>query len=166
MITIDCVNFAFHHARGPIYGYLTAKGLRALMLPGPARKRVHWLPSAAGVVLGKKLQDELQRYFAGISVNFADIPLDLPQTTPFRRRVWMATRRIPWGETASYGDIAKRVSRVSASARAVGGALGTNPIPILIPCHRILPAAGGLGGFSAGIDWKRELLRIEGHAFP
>lgn len=163
---MDCVNFVSHHAKGPIYGHLTAKGLRALMLPGPARKRVPWLPSAADVVLAKTLQDELERYFAGIPVSFADIPLDLPQTTPFRRRVWMATRRIPWGETASYGDIAKRVSGASVSARAVGSALGANPIPILIPCHRILPAAGGLGGFSAGIDWKRELLRIEGHAFP
>lgn len=88
-------------------------------------------------------------------------PLDLSGGTKFRLRVWAELRRIPRGETRSYGEIADELGKRKA-ARAVGGACGANPIPVLIPCHRVLAASGGLGGFSGGLEWKRRLLAIEG----
>lgn len=88
-------------------------------------------------------------------------PLDLSQGTKFRLRVWPELLRIPHGETRSYGEIAEDLGKRRA-ARAVGGACGANPIPVLIPCHRVLAANGGLGGFSGGLEWKRRLLALEG----
>jgi len=87
--------------------------------------------------------------------------LDLAGATPFRRRVWAELRRIPRGATRSYGEVADELGKRRA-ARAVGGACGANPVPVLIPCHRVLAANGRLGGFSGGLDWKRRLLAIEG----
>lgn len=88
-------------------------------------------------------------------------PLDLSRGTKFRLRVWDELRRIPRGDTCSYGEIAEELGKRRA-ARAVGGACGANPIPVLIPCHRVLAANGSLGGFSGGLEWKRRLLAIEG----
>jgi O-6-methylguanine DNA methyltransferase len=88
-------------------------------------------------------------------------PLDLSRGTKFRLRVWPELLRIPRGETRSYGEIADELGKRRA-ARAVGGACGANPIPVLIPCHRVLAAKGGLGGFSGGLEWKRRLLALEG----
>ena len=158
---MDCANFVFHHPRGPIFGYISDIGLSSLLLPQKRRRHVHLLHGAPNVILGKTLLRAIKRYFAGIAVDFSDIPLDLHNATPFRHDVWLAARAIPWGETASYAGLAKRMSRSPGTARAVGQALGANPIPIIIPCHRILAADGSLGGFSAGLDWKRELLGIE-----
>ena len=81
--------------------------------------------------------------------------------TPFQRSVWNAARAIGWGDTATYGTLARRIGKPKA-ARAVGQALGANPVSIVVPCHRILSGSGGLGGFGAGLPWKRELLRTEG----
>lgn len=88
-------------------------------------------------------------------------PMDLSQETKFRLRVWPELLRIPRGETRSYGELAGELGKRRA-ARAVGGACGANPIPVLIPCHRVLAANGGLGGFSGGLEWKRRLLALEG----
>jgi O-6-methylguanine DNA methyltransferase len=88
-------------------------------------------------------------------------PLDLTIGTPFQQSVWRALQEIAAGKTKSYGEIAAAVGRPKAS-RAVGAACGANPIPVLIPCHRVLAAGGGLGGFTAGLDWKRRLLSAEG----
>lgn len=88
-------------------------------------------------------------------------PLDLSGGTLFRRRVWGVLRNIRAGRTLSYGEIARAVGRPGA-ARAVGGACGANPIPVLVPCHRVLAADSGLGGFSGGLKWKRLLLEREG----
>lgn len=103
----------------------------------------------------------LERYFAGERVAF-DLPLE-PAGTRFDRDVWEALRAIPWGEKRTYGEIA-RLS--GGSPRAVGRAVGRNPIPIIIPCHRVV-AADGLGGFSApgGVATKRALLALEGSLF-
>jgi len=87
-------------------------------------------------------------------------PLDLSVGTAFERRVWAALAGIPWGRTRTYGQIAAAIGRPRA-ARAVGRACGANPIPVLIPCHRVLGAGGRLGGFSAGLEWKRRLLARE-----
>ena len=103
--------------------------------------------------------EQLDEYFAGTCQDF-DLPLD-PAGTPFQRRVWIEMARIPFGATASYGALARKTGSV---ARAVGGACGANPIPIVIPCHRVVGEGGALGGFSggAGPTTKRALLEIEG----
>jgi O-6-methylguanine DNA methyltransferase len=88
-------------------------------------------------------------------------PLDLAAGTAFQRQVWRALQRIPRGKTSSYGAVARRIGRPK-SVRAVGGACGANPLPVLIPCHRVLAANGRLGGFSGGLPWKRRLLEAEG----
>ena len=90
-------------------------------------------------------------------------PLDVAEGTDFQRQVWRAMQQIPWGKTSSYGMIARQIDRPK-SVRAVGGACGANPIPVLIPCHRVLAANGRLGGFSGGLPWKRRLLAVEGRA--
>lgn len=88
-------------------------------------------------------------------------PLDLSRGTKFQGRVWTALQTIPRGKTLTYGALARRI-RSSSAARAVGGACGANPIPVLVPCHRVLAADGRLGGFSQGLEWKRSLLTKEG----
>lgn len=90
-------------------------------------------------------------------------PLDWSAATPFQRKVWKGLLRIVPGRTLSYGELARQVGNAKA-ARAVGSACGANPIPVLVPCHRVLASTGGLGGFSAGLKWKRKLLGIEGAA--
>lgn len=106
---------------------------------------------------------QLADYFAGRLQQF-DLPVT-PQGGDFERAVWTELVRIPYGRTLTYGDLAARVNGV---ARAVGGACGANPIPIIIPCHRVLAAAGGMGGFSApgGVETKRRLLELEGIIGP
>lgn len=91
-------------------------------------------------------------------------PLDLSSGTAFQQRVWYALRRIASGETRSYTEIAVAIGQRKA-ARAVGGACGANPVPVLVPCHRVLAANHRLGGFSGGLDWKIKLLAREGIQF-
>jgi O-6-methylguanine DNA methyltransferase len=88
-------------------------------------------------------------------------PLDLSGGTAFQRRVWNAMRKIACGKTRSYGEIARSIGKPKA-VRAVGGACGANPIPVLVPCHRVLAANRKIGGFSGGLEWKRRLLAREG----
>lgn len=88
-------------------------------------------------------------------------PLDWEGATEFQRRVWRTLQGIPLGETRQYADLARELGCPGA-ARAVGQACGANPIPVLVPCHRVLAAGGTLGGFSAGLEWKRRLLALEG----
>ena len=88
-------------------------------------------------------------------------PLDLSGGTDFQTKVWNAMKKIRVGRTQSYGEIARAIGRPKA-VRAVGGACGANPIPVLIPCHRVLAANHRLGGFSGGLDWKRKRLAREG----
>ena len=103
--------------------------------------------------------DCLNRYFAGEPENF-DHPLGL-QGSLFQMQVWSALRRIPVGKVATYGDIAAQIGR-PRSARAVGQACGSNPIVLFVPCHRVVAANGGLGGFGSGLGIKKALLRHEG----
>jgi O-6-methylguanine DNA methyltransferase len=93
------------------------------------------------------------------------LPLDLTQGTPFQRDVWNALCKIPPGETRSYQQIAERIGR-PRSARAVGQACGRNPIPILVPCHRVVATGGKLGGYSGGLHYKKALLAIEQQQSP
>jgi methylated-DNA-[protein]-cysteine S-methyltransferase len=104
---------------------------------------------------------QLAEYFAGARREF-DLPLAV-EGTPFQRRVWEELCRIPAGVTISYGELARRVGRQGA-ARAVGAANGRNPIPVIIPCHRVIASTGGLGGFRGGLDLKSWLLAHESAA--
>lgn len=102
---------------------------------------------------------EIEQYFDGKLTEFRT-PIDLSEGTPFQRSVWEKLLDIPYGKTATYKDVAEGVGRPGAS-RAVGNAVGANPLPIVIPCHRVL-GAHGLGGYSGGINIKKDLLRVEG----
>lgn len=102
---------------------------------------------------------QLKAYFAGEMREF-DLPL-APEGTNFEQTVWKALQEIPYGETRTYGDLAQRIGRPTAS-RAVGAANGRNPIPIIIPCHRVIGANGSLTGFGGGLPIKRQLLDLEG----
>ncbi len=102
---------------------------------------------------------QLAEYFAGQRSSF-DLRLDL-RGTPFQLRVWEALLRIPWGETRSYREVALEIGRPSAY-RAVGGAVGSNPVSIVVPCHRVIGAGGQLVGYGWGLDRKRWLLAHEG----
>ncbi len=102
---------------------------------------------------------ELAQYFNGSRRSFS--PVFFPKGTPFQRKVWNALLKIPYGETRTYSQIAKSVGRPSAQ-RAVGNAVGKNPLPVLIPCHRVVRSDGTLGGFSGGVGIKPLLLALEG----
>ncbi|MBQ9529617.1 MAG: methylated-DNA--[Bacteroidales bacterium] len=106
----------------------------------------------------------LDIYFAGRDPGF--LPQLAPEGTPFRKEVWDLLLGIPFGETTSYGTLAAKIAsklgKDKMSAQAIGGAVGHNPIPIIIPCHRVIAADGSIGGFSAGIERKAWLLRMEG----
>jgi O-6-methylguanine DNA methyltransferase len=91
-------------------------------------------------------------------------PLDWTGKTEFQQRVWTAMLKIPPGRTQSYGELAAAIGKPKA-VRAVGGACGANPIPVLVPCHRVLAANGKIGGFSSGLNWKYRLLEREGIVF-
>jgi methylated-DNA-[protein]-cysteine S-methyltransferase len=131
-------------------------------------------PSQADVELGEMQRDDgdrvlmeterqLNEYFAGERREFS-LRLDM-RGTSFQKDVWEALLGIPYGETRSYGQIAKQIGRPSAS-RAVGAANGANPIPIVVPCHRVIGSTGKLTGFGGGLDVKEKLLGIESQGRP
>jgi methylated-DNA-[protein]-cysteine S-methyltransferase len=103
-------------------------------------------------------REQLDAYWSGDLREF-DLPL-APEGTPFRQKVWDALRGVPYGTTVGYGEIARRIGKPSA-ARAVGGACGSNPLPVFIPCHRIVGASGALTGFGGGLPTKIKLLELE-----
>jgi methylated-DNA-[protein]-cysteine S-methyltransferase len=117
-----------------------------------------WADGAAHPVLQATAQ-QLQRYFQGQSTCF-DVPLDLSAGTPFQQSVWRALLQIPSATTHTYGAVAQRVERPSA-VRAVGTAIGRNPLSIVVPCHRVLGSGGALTGYAGGLDRKAALLRLE-----
>jgi methylated-DNA-[protein]-cysteine S-methyltransferase len=110
----------------------------------------------------KKFQEEAKlfsRYFQGKKESFASLDIDFISGTPFQRRVWLETRKIPHGKTTSYKSIAKRLNH--KGFRSVGQALARNPLVIVIPCHRVLRSDGSLGGFGGGLKLKEFLLSLE-----
>lgn len=106
---------------------------------------------------------QLQEYFSGTRQRF-DLPL-APQGTPFQQQVWRTLATIPYGQTISYAQLAQRVGKPTAM-RAVGAANGRNPLPIVLPCHRVIGADGSLTGFGGGLPTKRFLLELEGSLEP
>lgn len=107
----------------------------------------------------QRAEQQLREYFAGTRRSF-DLPL-APQGTPFQRRVWQALETISYGQTLSYGQLAASLGSPTAS-RAVGAANGRNPLPIVVPCHRVIGASGALTGFGGGLPTKQFLLELEG----
>ena len=106
----------------------------------------------------RNVLSQLRRYLGGQLKTF-DCPLDM-EGTPFQKRVWAALEKIPYGKTRSYADIARAIGHPKAF-RAVGNANGSNPVPILVPCHRVIESNGGLGGYGQGIGIKKRLLDFE-----
>jgi methylated-DNA-[protein]-cysteine S-methyltransferase len=137
----------------------TAKGLAGVWFEG---QKHHPAPLTAvrrpDDALLRRAADQLHAYFAGETLAF-DVPLDL-QGTAFQRAVWQALLAIPGGETRSYGEIAKALGAASA-VRAVGGAVGRNPVSVIVPCHRVVGSDGSLTGYAGGVDRKRALLALE-----
>lgn len=129
---------------------------------GKARMRHQdvWLPD--DMAFGE-VKRQLRAYFAGELVEF-DLALS-PQGTAFQQQVWDALRTIPYGQTRSYGEVASQIGRPLAS-RAVGAANGRNPLPIVIPCHRVIGSTGTLTGFGGGLEAKAALLRLEQQHAP
>jgi len=107
---------------------------------------------------------QLDAYFAGELIEF-DLPLDL-DGTEFQRQCWLALATIPYGQTVSYGEQARRLGLGPDAARAVGAANGQNPLPLVLPCHRVIGADGSLTGFGGGLHLKRFLLEHEGALLP
>lgn len=144
---------------GPVGLTATEDGLAEIWFGGYAPSA----PGGAGVrdpagVL-ERTRRQLEEYFAGTRTTF-DLPL-APSGTAFELRVWALLREIPAGQTASYGDLARKLGDPTL-ARAVGRANGRNPLPIVVPCHRVIGADGSLVGFGGGLELKRRLLEHEG----
>ncbi|HBT48004.1 MAG TPA: [Fe-S]-binding protein [Peptococcaceae bacterium] len=150
---------------------LTSQGVCRLSFPneGPAevqaalkvifpRAAVKEKPGIAGEIF-----QQLEEYFSGRRRTF-EVTLDL-RGTPFQLRVWKTLRAIPYGTTLSYGEVARSIGKPKA-ARAVGRAVGSNPVGIIVPCHRVIETGGGLGGFGGGLEIKEKLLRLEGALSP
>ena len=106
----------------------------------------------------------VQRYFEGERTDFSNVKLDLDVQDPFLKRIYEATRRLGWGHTTTYGGLAKELGGEPEAARDVGYAMARNPVPLIIPCHRVLAAGGKIGGFSApgGSAAKARMLELEG----
>ena len=121
----------------------------------PKHASASWIRSAPAVAFARV---QLEEYFAGARQVFA-LPLH-PVGTPFQLTVWEELGRIPYGVTISYGELARRI-RQPAAVRAVGAANGRNPLPIVVPCHRVIGADGSLTGFGGGLPTKRYLLNLE-----
>ncbi len=147
----------------PLLAEYNAEGVQALRVwaaPGDPPPPTRYEPESRDE-LGHRLVLQLAEYFAGARRDF-DLPL-APAGTLFQQGVWAALRRIPFGATCTYRELAEAVDR-PRGFQAVGQANGANPLLILTPCHRVVATGGGLGGFGPGVDKKRWLLRHEGVA--
>ncbi len=144
---------------------ISPKGILALEYPRATREEAlanlkeRWPEASLVQAAPEEIGERLQRYYAGEPVAFR-ARLDLKGYTPFQRRVWQATLQIPYGQTRPYSWVAQE-ARSPRAYRAVGTALAKNPIPIIIPCHRVLRKDGTLGGYGGGLDMNRRLLEME-----
>jgi methylated-DNA-[protein]-cysteine S-methyltransferase len=133
-------------------------GLRLIRFPNRVRTgepKANWRKDPEPL---RETMSQLDAYFDGRRRSF-DLKLAL-EGTPFQMSVWRALKEIPYGETLSYGELAEKIGRPGA-ARAVGGAVGKNPLPIVLPCHRVIGSNGSLTGFGGGLDRKKALLSLE-----
>ena len=154
----------WHEIDSPVGPLLLAGTAQALIRvhfqagPCPLRPAKEWRHASAPFV---RVHAQLIEYFRGARRTF-ELPL-APGGTPFQLRVWRALATIPYGETLSYGELARRLG-LTGGARAVGLANGANPLPIVVPCHRVIGSDGTLTGFGGGLHIKRSLLALEGAA--
>ena len=144
--------------RSPIGDITLIASDRALKYLNMGRSKNEFLGTRGTNRILEITEQQLKEYFKGQRKTF-DIPLD-PDGTDFQKRVWKQLLKIPYGQTITYGEQAKRIDKPKAS-RAVGAANGKNPIGIIVPCHRVIGASGHLTGFAAGLNIKRQLLDIE-----
>ncbi len=150
---------------GRLFMAVSERGLCAISFPSTEQdfvgrlQRRGFRPLRAGEDV-KGATSQLREYFAGRRKRF-DMVVDLTGQTRFQRLVLETTAEVPAGQVVSYGEIARRIGKPRAS-RAVGAALGQNPIPIVVPCHRVIGSDGGLHGYGGGLDVKEKLLRLEG----
>jgi methylated-DNA-[protein]-cysteine S-methyltransferase len=161
----------FETALGTVGLAWSERGLIRLQLPESTRAATErrlrgWsteMTEAEPAPQIRKAVAAVERYLAGKPVDFTPLTLDLAGVGDFHRKLYEAARRVGWGETTTYGELAKRVGSPGA-ARAVGQAMGRNPIPLIIPCHRVLASGRKIGGFSAfgGAVTKTRLLALEG----
>ena len=133
------------------------RGLSSIQFPNRPNRKIEGKLTSNSVI--KLAQQELTAYFARQLKEFS-VPLDW-RGTAFQESVWQALTAIPYGETVSYGDIARAIGR-PRSARPIGGAVGRNPLPIIVPCHRVIGTDQTLTGFTGGLNLKVALLEIEG----
>ncbi len=149
---------------GAIWILCTENGIRELRLGGTgAPSAREGKERGISFVRRPSWTDVAEKALSGYLASRAPLdalPLDVEAGTAFQRRVWDAARRIPVGGVWSYGELARRIG-VPGASRAVGNALGANPVPIVIPCHRVIQSDQGIGGFSSGLRWKRFLLEHE-----
>jgi len=162
--TLEVAAVSLATEMGPVWILSTRQGLRGLGLgerEAPSEREAR----ALGILYVKRprwtdpARRALEKYFAGL-MPALDLALDLAVGSRFERRVWEATRRVPYGSLVSYGTLARRLG-LPGGARAVGNALGRNPVPIVVPCHRVIHGDQSIGGFSSGLRWKRFLLELE-----
>jgi methylated-DNA-[protein]-cysteine S-methyltransferase len=148
---------------GPMIVAATARGLAGVWFEGQRHLPDHsnWPEQADHPVL-RQAQVQLAEYFAGDRSSF-DLPLDVQGGTAFQRSVWDALLAIPRGGTTSYGILSRSIGQ-PAAVRAVGAAVGRNPLSIVVPCHRVVGANGSLTGYAGGLERKTALLRLEGAA--
>ncbi|HEV7314489.1 methylated-DNA--[protein]-cysteine S-methyltransferase [Sphingopyxis sp.] len=152
----------------------TNTGISSFRLPAPSageteRAVLRRLPDAMRAEPPAEMRaviNDTIRYFDGERIEFFDIPIDPGQQPPFFAQVYALVRKLGWGETTTYGAVARALDAGPEHARAVGQAMATNPIPLIIPCHRVLAAGGKIGGFSAsgGSTSKARMLELEGVA--
>lgn len=148
----------------------SSRGLVRLQLPEATREATERRLAVAGRSAAtsalppavERAVAALRRYFSGEPADLTAVDVDLGGVPEFHRQIYAVTRAVPWGETVTYGDLARMVGS-PGSARAVGQAMGRNPVPVVIPCHRVLASGQGLGGFSApgGLTTKQRLLALE-----
>ena len=163
----------FDTAIGPCGVAWNDQGLTGVQLPEKDRATTERRLAAKAASIGvaepppaiAAVVADIRRYLAGEAVDFAAVAVDLSSLDPFRQKLYGSMRSLAWGETTTYGDLAKNLGITGwEGARDVGEAMGRNPVPVVIPCHRVLAAGGKLGGFSAhgGATTKAKLLALEG----
>lgn len=143
---------------------LVLKRLEGLSVEGHTESGLADADPAIGGSAILALIEDVRRYFAGAKVDFSAVAVDLSAQDDFFRQIYAEARRLPWGVTTTYGTLAKKLGAGPEKARDVGQAMAKNPIPLIIPCHRVLAAGGRIGGFSApgGSGSKARMLELEG----
>jgi methylated-DNA-[protein]-cysteine S-methyltransferase len=164
---LDVAYGVYESPLGPLTVFVTGRGLVRLSYPGePIESQLDELAALVSprVMAAPERTDEVRRqlddYFGGIRRDF-ELPIDWRLLRGFRRDVLRATARIPFGRVSTYREVASAAGSPNAY-RAAGNALGSNPVPIVVPCHRVLHSGGGLGGYTGGLERKEFLLRLEG----